>query len=49
VGVVWGRELDFDGTKVEANADFDTLVPRFFHEAATDSPHAPLRGTSRLA
>jgi transposase len=33
VGLVWGRELYFDGTKVEANADFDSLVPRFSHEA----------------
>jgi transposase len=33
VGLVWGRELYFDGTKVEANADFDTLMPRFAHEA----------------
>jgi hypothetical protein len=32
-GLVWGRELYFDGTKVEANADFDSLVPRFYHEA----------------
>jgi hypothetical protein len=32
-GLAWGRELYFDGTKVEANADFDSLVPRFFHEA----------------
>jgi hypothetical protein len=34
-GLVWGRELYFDGTKVEANADFDSLVPRFYHEAKT--------------
>ena len=32
-GLVWGRELYFDGTKVEANADFDSLVPRFYDEA----------------
>jgi hypothetical protein len=32
-GLVWGRELYVDGTKVEANADFDSLVPRFYHEA----------------
>src|SRR5215216_2874452 len=31
--LVWGRELYFGGTKVEANADFDSLVPRFSHEA----------------
>jgi transposase len=34
-GLVWGRELYFDGTKVEANADFDSLVPRFSYEART--------------
>jgi transposase len=33
VGLVWGRELYFDGTKVEANADFYSLVPRFSYEA----------------
>src|SRR5215207_3406472 len=31
--LVWGKELYFDGTKVEANADFDSLVPRFSYEA----------------
>jgi transposase len=35
-GLVWERELYFDGTKVEANADFASLVPRFYHEA---KPH----------
>jgi transposase len=34
-GLVWGRELYVDATKVEANADLDSLVPRFFHEAKT--------------
>ena len=34
-GLVWGRELYFDATKVEANADLDSLVPRFYHEAKT--------------
>src|SRR3954467_14609614 len=32
-GLVWGRELYFDATKVEANADFDSLVPRFYYDA----------------
>jgi len=32
-GLVWGRELYVDATKVAANADLDSLVPRFFHEA----------------
>ena len=34
-GLVWGRELYVDATKVEANADLDSLVPRFCHEAKT--------------
>lgn len=32
-GLVWGKELYFDGTKVEANADIDKMVPRFYWEA----------------
>ena len=32
-GLVWGRELFFDATKVHANADLDSLVPRFSHDA----------------
>jgi len=32
-GLVWGRELYFDGTKVQANAAIDGLVPRFYVEA----------------
>src|SRR5215216_5355244 len=27
-GLVWGRELFFDATKVRANADVDSVVPR---------------------
>ena len=34
-GLVWGRELYFDGTKVEANAGIPSLVPRFYYEATT--------------
>jgi transposase len=34
-GLVWGRELYVDATKVEANADLDSLVPRFAYEAKT--------------
>jgi transposase len=34
-GLVWGRELYFDATKVEANAAVDSLVPRFYHDAMT--------------
>jgi len=29
-GLVWGQELYFDGTQVEANAAKDVMVPRFF-------------------
>ena len=34
-GLVWGRELYVDATKVAANADLDSLVPRFYHDAKT--------------
>ena len=34
-GLVWGQELYFDATKVRANADLDSLVPRFYREAKT--------------
>jgi transposase len=33
--LVWGRELYVDATKVEANADLDSLVPRFYYEATS--------------
>jgi transposase len=32
-GLVWGKELFFDATKVRANAAVDSLVPRWYHEA----------------
>src|SRR6185312_2698908 len=32
-GLVWGKELLFDATKVRANADLDSLVPRFYWNA----------------
>ena len=32
-GLVWGRELYVDATKVEADASLDSLKPRFFVEA----------------
>ena len=32
-GLVWGRELYLDGTQVNANADLDSLTPRFAVEA----------------
>jgi hypothetical protein len=34
-GLVWGQELFVDATKVRADADVDSLVPRFYHEAKT--------------
>jgi transposase len=47
-GLVWGRELLFDATQVTANADTDSLVPRFYlkakeHVAAlfAESPDEP--------
>src|SRR4051795_6340407 len=33
--LVWGRERYVDATKVEANADVDSLIPRFYHDAKT--------------
>jgi transposase len=32
-GLVWGKELHFDGTVAEANADYDRRVPRFYWQA----------------
>ena len=32
-GLVWGQELLCDATKVQANADLDSLVPRFYWQA----------------
>src|SRR5215207_5285101 len=34
-GLVWGRELYFDATKVDANAALHSLVPRFYYDATT--------------
>jgi transposase len=34
-GLVWGRELFFDATRVRADAALGSLVPRFSHEAKT--------------
>ena len=34
-GLVRGRELYVDASKVEANADADSLIPRFAHDAKT--------------
>ena len=35
-GLVWGKELYFDGTKVAANAGKDSLKPRFYVDAHLD-------------
>jgi hypothetical protein len=32
-GLVWGEEFLFDATKVRANADYDSLTPRFYLNA----------------
>src|SRR5438067_2130353 len=32
-GLVWGKELFVDATKVGANADVDSLVPRWYQQA----------------
>jgi transposase len=36
-GLVWGKELIFDATRVEANAALDGLVPRFYLKAKAAS------------
>lgn len=38
-GLVWGRELFFDATQVRANADADSLVPRWYAAASTHLAH----------
>ncbi len=35
-GLVWGEELFFDATKVEANASMESRIPRFVAEAHLD-------------
>jgi transposase len=35
-GLVWGKELYLDSTQVEANADKDKLVPRFYIDAMNE-------------
>src|SRR6266581_2244509 len=36
-GLVWGKELYFDATQVDANASLDSRVPRFVVEAHLDA------------
>ena len=38
-GLVWGKELFFDGTRVVANADIDSLTPRFAQAAREHVDH----------
>src|SRR5216684_5145919 len=40
-GLVWGKELYIDATKVEANASLDSLTPRFAVEAHLESLFPP--------
>src|SRR5713226_2234326 len=40
-GLVWGKELYVDATKVEANASLDSLKPRFAVEAHLNTLFAP--------
>ena len=35
-GLVWGKELYCDSTQVEANADRDKMLPRFYVDAVTE-------------
>ncbi len=35
-GLVWGKELYFDATKVDANASLDSIAPRFYVEEHLD-------------
>src|SRR5829696_1310071 len=54
-GLVWGRELYFDATKVEANAGIPSLVLRFYYDATThvadlfqDEAAAPMQADTAL-
>jgi hypothetical protein len=35
-GLLWGEELYFDATKVDANASLDSIAPRFYVEEHLD-------------
>jgi transposase len=45
-GLVWGRELYVDATKVEANASLDSVAPRFAVEAHVGALFAAAESTS---
>ena len=36
-GLVWGKEVFFDSTNVRANADIDSLTPRFYQQAKQEA------------
>jgi hypothetical protein len=38
VGLVWGKGLYFDATKVSADASLDSIAPRFYAEEHLDGP-----------
>ncbi len=53
---VWGEEMYFDATKVEANASLDSVLPRFAIEshliqlfAGTDAPVPDQHGAERMS
>ena len=48
-GLVWGKELYIDATKVEANAALDSLQPRFAVEAHLAQLFAGASGCRRTA
>jgi hypothetical protein len=57
-GLVWGEELYFDATKIEANASLESIVPRFsieqhlqdlFEEDPQEDPDGPLGDAARAA
>ncbi len=45
-GLVWGNELYFDATKVEANASLDSMMPRFAVEAHLENLFAVEQASS---
>ncbi len=52
-GLVWGKELYFDGTKIQANAALDGMVPRWYwqakHHLATLFEPAPIAAAGESA
>jgi transposase len=47
-GLVWGKELYFDATKVEANASLDSVAPRFAVDAHLGRLFTPRHGLEDL-